>query len=42
LYFLVKKVLSIARYDLQPLRKPSMHGFKAKKSLLNLIFSWIV
>ena len=38
LNFLVKKVISIAKYGLQPLRNPSVHGFKAKKNLLNLIF----
>jgi len=39
LYLPVKNVLSIARYGLQPTRNPSMHGFNAKKNLLNLILS---
>ena len=36
-----KKVLSTAKYGLQPLRKPSTHGFRGKK-LLNLIFLLMV
>jgi len=42
LYLPVKNVLSIARYGLQPERNPSMQGFKAKNSLLNMIFSLTV
>jgi hypothetical protein len=42
LYLPVKKVLSIAKYGLQPFRNPSMQGFKAKNNLLNLILPFIV
>jgi hypothetical protein len=38
LSLLVKKMLSMAKYGLQPLMNSSMHGFEAKKKLLNLIF----
>jgi hypothetical protein len=37
-----KKVLSTAKYGLQPLRKPSTHGFRDKKNLLNLILLLMV
>jgi len=33
LNFQHKKVLSTAKYGLQPLRKPSTHGFRAKKTI---------
>ena len=38
LNFSHKKVLSTAKYGLQPLRKPSTHGFRAKKHIKPIFF----